>query len=334
MQLFHHPTSIAIIDDDQYFLESISFYLSDDFLCKTFNLPEQALLHILKQEEMREQNHRFFTDPDKKLPPNALQTTDRLIQWEANKLYNFLETPQRFEELSIAVIDYDMPGMNGLELCRQIADYPLKKILLTGKTGTDTVINAFNEGIIDCYLMKQDNNLTEKLHYEILRLQKRYFNYVSNQIKPIRCLENLNFLDDPAFENMFENIIHTRHIDEFYISTSPNGMLLVHKDGNICFLTICKEEQYARHISYAEKLNAPAQLISMLRNQQILTMFPTSNGYYSPELEKTWNEYIWPTQKLEGKNTNWFFCLIEDESLPHSLYGKVFSYEKYVDMHM
>ena len=64
-----------------------------------------------------------------------------------------------------------MPKMTGVEFCRAIRGLPVKTILLTGKASLETAISAFNEGVIDCFLQKQDSNVSTALRREIKRLQ-------------------------------------------------------------------------------------------------------------------------------------------------------------------
>ena len=192
---FYHPTSLLVVDDDQNFLNSLEFYFGDEFHCNLYKYPEKALLHVLEQEKKRQAAHLFFSDPD----PNGRSINDdenRVILWQSAKILDLLKNSQRFRQNSVGIIDYDMPGMNGLELCRHLQDIPMRKILLTGKTGMDTALKLFNEGIIDCFLMKQQKDLSETLHKEILKLQKKYFKILSDLTNPAKCLNDMNFLED------------------------------------------------------------------------------------------------------------------------------------------
>ncbi len=331
MQPYYHPTSITIIDDDPVFLESFSFYLSDDFRCETFAHPEEGLQHIQNQERMRCETHHFFREAYKTANISSLPNDSKIISWDPSQIYKALQSSKRFERISVAIVDYDMPGMNGLEVFRHIASCPIKKVLLTGKASIETAIKAFKEGIIDSFLMKQEINLSDKIHAEIKKLQKRYFQNVANLINPVKCSSELGFLNDQVFQETFEDLIHNRHIEEYYVSVAPLGILLIENNGNISFLHITTEKNISEKISYAEKLLAPSQLLNLLRTKKVLSIFPTEDGNYSKGQEKNWNQYLWPAQKLKGKSTNWYISLLDNEELPETLVGKIASYNDFLD---
>jgi DNA-binding NarL/FixJ family response regulator len=94
-------------------------------------------------------------------------------------LHREIYNSQRFHEISVLVVDFDMPGMTGLELCEELADKPFKKLLLTGKADEKTVIQAFNEGKIQKYIHKDSQNFAEEMNRAVRELQRNYFEDLS-----------------------------------------------------------------------------------------------------------------------------------------------------------
>ncbi len=334
MQPYYHPTSIAIIDDDRIFLESFSFYLSDDFRCETFYYPEEGLRHIQHKEDLRHQAQHLTSGQGDMTIASGAKEPEEGIKWGPSAIYQSLQSTHRFERISVAIVDYDMPGMNGLDLLRKIAGYPIKKMLLTGKTSIETALSALKEGIIDCFLMKQDLHATNKIHYEIERLQKQYFENIATLLKTETCKNRLNFIENSVFQATFEKLIHNRNIKEYYLSACPPGMLLIQNDGSISFLHVNTEKDILESIRNAERYNAPKQLITLLKTKKVLTVFPTTDARYSPEHEKNWNNYIWPAQKLKAPETNWYLSLIDNAALPVTLQGKIVSYNDFLRSEM
>ncbi len=71
--------------------------------------------------------------------------------------------PSRFDDLSVLVVDYAMPEMTGIEFCAQFRGHRVKKMLLTGAEERDVVFDAFNQGIIDHFVAKNDDALVDHL---------------------------------------------------------------------------------------------------------------------------------------------------------------------------
>ncbi|HIE72601.1 MAG TPA: response regulator, partial [Planctomycetes bacterium] len=146
-------------------------------------------------------------------------------------LRSIFDDEARHQRVSVAVVDYDMPKMTGVEFCRAISGLPVKRILLTGKAGLETAISAFNEGVIDCFLQKQDANVSAALRREIKRLQHQYFEEISN---PIRCALDLQqpcFFFDPNFIDLFEDTVEKYDIVEHYICAWPPGVMMRDAEG-------------------------------------------------------------------------------------------------------
>ena len=66
---------------------------------------------------------------------------------------NVVHDPDRFAEVSVAIVDYDMPGENGMEICRRLRNHPVRTVMLTGKADEKLATSAFNQGLIDRFVL-------------------------------------------------------------------------------------------------------------------------------------------------------------------------------------
>jgi CheY-like chemotaxis protein len=69
----------------------------------------------------------------------------------------------------VLVVDYTMPQLDGIELCRRLGAASPRKVLLTGQVVTREVIEAFENNVIDAYINKSDSDFLEALRAAILR---------------------------------------------------------------------------------------------------------------------------------------------------------------------
>ena len=79
------------------------------------------------------------------------------------------------EEVSILVVDYDMPGIDGISFIKKLNNNNVYKILLTGTADEDIAVKAFNDGVIDSYIKKQEPNALKKLYDKIIDLHLKFF---------------------------------------------------------------------------------------------------------------------------------------------------------------
>jgi CheY-like chemotaxis protein len=309
---FYHPTSILVLDDDPLFLESLDFQFSDELYCQTFTRPDAALEHLHSQSTQHPDFGRYFKDcSDLDLNKDGPQG-DLLLRLQLSELRLLMDDETRAQRISVAVVDFDMPKMTGVEFCRAIRDLPVKTILLTGKAGLETAIAAFNEGVIDCFLQKQDANVSSALRREIKRLQEEYFEDISNPIKCALALQRTHFGEDPSFMELFKDVCDSNAIIEHAICASPPGVMMRDEDGNEFFLLVSDVESANDRYEAAEKSKAPADLLQLLRTGKSQAWFPTRDGTYHADYETNWNRYIWPAQLLPGSGA-WSYSVIRHE---------------------
>jgi CheY-like chemotaxis protein len=313
MTPFYHPTSILVLDDDPLFLESLDFQFSDEVSCQTFTRPDAALEHLRAQASQHPNFARYFRDITSMEPEADARFGDRLIKLQMSELRSVIEDRARQQRVSVAVVDYDMPKMTGVEFCRAIRDLPVKTILLTGKAGLETAISAFNEGVIDCFLQKQDQKVTYALRREIKRLQDDYFAEISAPIDSALALQKASFLSDPCFVELFKEVAEKNGIVEHYVCAAPPGVMMRDADGNESFLLVTDSDDVNSQCESAESHRAPADMVRRLRAREAHAWFPTQKGLYHPDYEANWAQFIWPAQLLPGSES-WSYSLIRHEA--------------------
>ncbi|MFN3622960.1 MAG: response regulator [Hyphomicrobium sp.] len=313
MTPFYHPTSILVLDDDPLFLESLDFQFSEEVSCQTFTRPDAALEHLRAQASQHPNFARYFRDVSEMKPESDLRFGDLLLRLQLSELRSIIDDRAREQRVSVAIVDYDMPKMSGVEFSRAIRDLPVKIILLTGKAGLETAISAFNEGVIDCFLQKQDSSVTYALRREIKRLQDEYFEEVSVPIKSALALQKPSFLEDPTFLELFREVSEKNAIVEHYICAAPPGVIMRDAEGNESFLYISDAENADSQCEAAETYGAPDDMVQLLRARKAHAWFPTQSGLYHPDYRANWTRFIWPAQTMPG-SSRWSYSFIRRET--------------------
>lgn len=96
----------------------------------------------------------------------------------------------------VAILDWMMPGMDGLEVCRRVRQIgkPVHIILLTVRAGKNDLVEALESGADD-YLVKpfDKNELHARIHagMRILNLQKELSEHVAELEKALAEVEEL-----------------------------------------------------------------------------------------------------------------------------------------------
>jgi len=323
MYPFYHPTSVVVVDDDPMFLQSFDFYFGDSFLCHAFNDPKRALDFIGARRPNRP-NPRNFVASAASLPTDPMSTGIL----NAAAMSQLVRDADRFGQVSVAIVDYDMPSMNGIELCRRMKRIPVRTILLTGKAGKDVAVRAFNEQVIDCFLTKQDPNLAARLRQEVARLQRSYFADTTGEIKVMCALDEARFLSDIIFTTLFEAILRSENVQEYYLTVEPLGILMVRADGSTVFMLVMDDARLQAHLEIAVEESAPLEFICRLEEGEILPYFATATGFYQRGLESSWREQVWPARVVRGEEI-WRYAMIELKGREQHPFADVTTFHDY-----
>lgn len=348
------PTKIAIIDDDQDFLDQVSLLLGDELVCQLYTSPDTALRDMAINTR---KNHEFADMCASHIAANL--NSDDPVEHSKN-LHQFVTDPHRFDRFSVMVVDYSMPEMNGIEMCKQVSDPWIKKILITGKASTKVAIDAFNEGIIDYFIQKDDLNSDSQLNETISTLSAQYFSEICLP-KNAGLRHSIPYLFDADFVTWFKELCKENEIVEFYLKKREllGEFMLVNKQGQVKYLMLQTEEQTraqfevedASLIEYMANLEGQLsddklsstdkgqliarskkstqireQLLADIHNHRIIPYF-AGLCTYSDSFEDNWQKHIFPAQQI----ARYTYALVEAEALADYFANKnVYSYESFM----
>lgn len=143
-----YPSTVVFVDDNDGYLDALRRFFPDPATNLFFTRPQTALAFI--RQHARENSLEFA-------PASACVSEtgfERYVESSAER--DVLARSSRFAEVAAVVVDFDMPGMNGVEFLSSISNLRCAKVLLTGVADETVAVKAFNAGIVDLYLRKTD----------------------------------------------------------------------------------------------------------------------------------------------------------------------------------
>ncbi|OUL99860.1 response regulator [Variovorax sp. JS1663] len=319
IQPFFFPTTVAFVDDSNDFLVNLSLQLDPSLAFRLFQSATEALtmLNSSKLEAIPLVNKLFSLYQGRDEADHGRQVIDISLGMIHRKLHN----ERRFDQISVVVVDYDMPRMNGVEFCRQIQNPLIRKILLTGKANERIAVEAFNEGLIDRFIRKQEPDAIETLNRAIQEIQPRYFEQMQRMLSDSLSVGSHRFLKDQNFAACFKELIKRFNIVEYYLACAPDGMLMVDATGASYLLIVQSEDQFQATHEIAYDQLAPPELLKILRSGEVVPYFWKTQGIYSP-IYQDWRSYLHPATRIEG--TEWYAYTVVKEpegfNLKHVLF--------------
>lgn len=297
---YFHPTTCLVVDDDTLFLESFAHRYGAAMLCATESNPKTAIQRLRAQTRMTASSVPSVHSPIAALPEGLSEDGEALFRVETSSILQIARRLERFSHLSVIIIDYAMPAMSGLDVCRSIKDLPVKKILLTGMAGDSTAVDAFNEGLIDFFLVKQDARLSERLPVEVDRLQREYFAQRTVGLEPVSRTDDAAFLRDPALASWLEQLSKDVGAVEHYLMTTTPGLMLVDQTGKATLAYVFSADRMRAQREIAVHEGAPAALIARLEAGKTLLVCPSETGFYDARFAATWPKYVHDAVPVSG----------------------------------
>lgn len=301
LPLFSYPTTVAWVDDDPCFIATVP-QLLEEISTKTFSNP-YACIEFFQEYQPFLQGINFrcsYKEADRYEMLNHLP-----VDLNANALHELPLMNARYNEVSILVTDYNMPGINGLDLCSKLQNQPMKKILLTGVADYQKAVEAFNAGLIDCFIQKENPNIINEVLFHIKRLSKVYLIAQSNALKSHLEIEHSLHLSDPAFIKFFKNLCNEHSIKEYYLIDRLGTFLLIDANGNKKYFVIHTErtlddfiELYecdTESISFTQpvKLREKIPFFGVGKEAWQFESLEWDGNFYSPTIFEGSQKYYW-----------------------------------------
>ena len=239
----YYPTTLVLIDDDENFLDSLQISLAGPN--QGFSNPKTALKFLLSSATFSSLNKSCLTDESSSDQDTSTFSVD------ITSVYEEIYDPTRFNEISVIVVDYQMPGMNGIEFCKAarkaLPKNNFKIIMLTGEASHELAINAFNDSIIDHFIQKGTLDLYNTLTTAIADLKFENFQDVSGYVANSFINSNhalSSFLYTEIFATFFKDILKKYRISEYYILSNLGDFLMITHDGKLCYFMVRDDQTF------------------------------------------------------------------------------------------
>lgn len=264
---FYHPTTLVLVDDDVDFLHSLQLALLPYYRCKIFSAPSSAQSFLHRQhKKYQQETHHYLTKSEE-----ALNVS---VNIAISEIYRQVFNPQRFSHACIAILDYDMPGVDGLTIARQLkATTKTKVIMLTGEADQATAVRAFNSQEIDRFVLKSTPDYISQLRQYITQLQQNYFAMYSIGISESLNSQGQHPLQDGDFVALFYDICAKHHIVEYYLVDESGSFLMLDATGKATWLVVRSDDDMQAFYEWAEGADDQHPLVELLKNRKKIVFF-------------------------------------------------------------
>lgn len=227
--LFHRPGTIVFLDDDPDYLEMLALVLPRHWHVKLFMRPAECISYLQKEPP--------FWEAD------AWNQQQLITEWREGKalipqiLAYWSKYTERYALTRVCVVDYSMPGMDGLQALGQLMDWPGARVLLTGQADEQVAVRAFNRGLIDQFIAKQTPDISRRLIDAVQQLLATP-NARHEQTWRVTLSPEQNALLRSAAATRDLNAFAAKHWIEYVVIGQPFGVLGMDSAGRVGWLQL------------------------------------------------------------------------------------------------
>lgn len=229
LPLIHRPGSILFLDDDTDYLDMLGMVIPGHIQIELFSRPAGFA------RRMAEETARWETDATLQLQMidrwrNGVPLLPQILRYWSTQ-------PERYRLVQSCVVDYAMPGTDGLTVLNTLLDWPGSRVLLTGQADEQIAVKAFNSGLIDQFVPKQTHDITRHLLGVLRKLAQTPHVRLNTLWRTVLTPEQQSLLQIPAVVEALQHISQTRWVEHVVLG-APFGMLGVTIDGNCEWLQL------------------------------------------------------------------------------------------------
>lgn len=279
---YFHPTTTVVVDDNQLFLHTIDLRMPADMACCLHHDPRAALTFVNRKLALP-------TIPDRCIARDSASWRGT-IEFDLSLIEEEIKVTERFKRTSLVIVDYAMPQMNGIEFCQSIADPTVKKLMLTGAADEKTAVKAFNDGLIDRFIPKNERATLDMVVAYAQQLQHDYFDAQQEIIQSAIALEPPPFLAVPALRDWMHCFRERGRYVEHYLVDEPPGFILLTASGDVSQVMIFEDRLVQLGIEFAATHGAPSHVMGALQSRRKLAYFYDQHEQVSADF--AWDDYL------------------------------------------
>lgn len=322
----YFPSTALFVDDSRDFLLNFVLQLDESLAYRIFDSPFEALERIHKKRcELEKLSQRCLSEYTE---AKNCPLTNHTINLDLAAIHAEIYNARRFSEISVVVVDYAMPEMDGIEFCKRIEDRNIKKILLTGQADEKLAIDAFNEGLIHRYIKKSDPEVVNLITKSIHDLQLQYFQSMSDMVVRMLSVTSPSCLRDKKFADLFWEICHKQGIVEFYLADNSGSFLMLDDDAHVSFLIVKSEADLRLHYDLALDSGASEEVLDQLLSGHKIPCLWQSNT-----IAPQWNEWstcLIPAKKFISDEV-YYYAYVQGAVLFDVRLDKILSYHRFLE---
>lgn len=282
--LIYFIPTVVMIDDNRNFLDNFSTEINYDGILEKYTNPIQAINKILSRNTLFSKFNNYIRELNAEEIDDTAENNYRMLDYES--LVEIAYNEQRLQETAVVIVDYSMPEMNGIEFFERIKDHPCMKIMLTGEADNALAIDAFNNGLIDKFILKDVTSMASLVKQAIHDLIRKYFIKFSTHL----WHESLNITSQIEYIDAFSLWLNQCGIVEYYAISNSGSKIGMDKNGARSGFLVSSEDELKEYVEVASQYQVAEKFLPALKSRASHLVFFNETSKKEPVDQ--WGKYL------------------------------------------
>lgn len=302
---YFHPTTVVLVDDNEAFLRSLVLEMPGTIAFHGFTSPEEALEFLNEPIGLAPLVDRCFR-------LDRSHDTEAVIHLDLGVIEQEINHLERFRRVSVVLVDYAMPSVDGLQFCERMLDPYARRAMLTGVADEKLAVQAFNAGLIHRFIPKHRVTAVEAVVAFIAELEREYFQQYLARLRTALTIDPPGFLVDPILAVQVHQLMQAESIAEYYLVNDPPGFLMLRANGAVLRLVLLDGAAHQRQIDFVHRYEAPADIRRGIETGELAGLFNgDSPADYFGDEAYPWTDNVVPARRVQGREP-WVLALARD----------------------
>lgn len=239
--IFRRPGAVTFLDDDPEYLQMLAMTFPSDWQVSFFTRPKACVDALLKEVSVWNDDAWNQQAVIRRWGAGNDLLPDVLKYWRT-------AGPSRYALTRVAVFDYAMPEMSGLQAIEELSPWQGWRLLLTGRVDEQLGVSAFNRGLIEQFVRKQSVNHRVELSNAVQSLLFKAHPRHEHLWRVTMSRAQLDLLNEQHVSIGLADIARQHGLVEHIVIGVPFGILGLDRFGRATWLKLVRAGEL-RHLA-------------------------------------------------------------------------------------
>jgi CheY-like chemotaxis protein len=256
--LYQRPNALVFLDDDASYLEMLALVMPRNWCVRLYTHVDDCIEYLRQERGLWEADvwsHQHIANNSR----TGMSPIRQILSYWTNDTH-------RYGLTKIFIVDFSMPAITGLEVLNALPEWPPSRLLLTGKADEFIAISAFNQGLIDMFVPKQQPDVGKHLTGMLSNQNSKPLDSYEGIWRSLLKKEQHDVLQESSIQLHLLKLIQEKEWVEYVVVSAPFGILGLDKHAQAQWLQLELHNDLGVAVDLAQSTGQSTATVQKIRD--------------------------------------------------------------------